>query len=81
MNKSIQRAIAILDCLVKSPRPLGISELARQLDIPKSSASDCLYTLHSCGCVVMNADLEPRNLKLFAGEVSEAAAQMARLIA
>ncbi len=56
MNKSIQRAIAILDCLVKSPRPLGISEIARQLDIPKSSASDCLYTLHSCGCVVMNAD-------------------------
>ena len=38
MNKSIQRAIAILDCLVKSPRPLGISEIARQLDIPKSSA-------------------------------------------
>ena len=56
MNKSIQRAIAILDLLVKSPRPLGISELARQLGIPKSSASDCLYTLVDCGCVVMDAD-------------------------
>ena len=56
MNKSIQRAFEILECLTRSQRPLGISELARQLNIPKSSASDCLYTLLDCGCVVMDAD-------------------------
>ncbi|MBQ8508724.1 MAG: IclR family transcriptional regulator [Clostridia bacterium] len=49
MNKSIARAGQILDFFAETGRPAGISEIARLLDIPKSSASDCLYSLAEAG--------------------------------
>ena len=48
MNKSAARAVEILEYLASAERggrPAGISEISRDLDIPKSSVFDCVYTL------------------------------------
>ena len=48
MNKSAARAVDILEYLASAERggrPAGISEISRDLDIPKSSVFDCVYTL------------------------------------
>ncbi len=50
-NKSVTRTIQILEYLGSRQTPIGISELSRELDIPKSSLSDCLYTLCSQGWI------------------------------
>lgn len=51
MNRSVERSIMILEYLSRSGRPVGVSELARALGIPKSSMHDCLSTLLDMGCV------------------------------
>ena len=50
MNRSVERSIMILEYLSRSGRPVGVSELARALGIPKSSMHDCLSTLLDMGC-------------------------------
>lgn len=44
----------ILEYLSKAGRPVGVSELARVLGIPKSSMHDCLSTLTAMGCAEMS---------------------------
>ena len=51
INKSVERAVLILEYIADSERPVGISEIARSFGIPKSSASDCLSTLAGMGCL------------------------------
>ena len=51
MNKSVERAVSILEYIVNSDRPVGISEIARALGMPKSSAYDCLSSLAEMGCL------------------------------
>jgi IclR family acetate operon transcriptional repressor len=55
MNTAVKSAVRVLDVLELLslvPEPLGLSDLARSLDIPKSSASALLETLRSRGYVV-----------------------------
>lgn len=44
-----ERAVRILDCLAASATPLGVSELARALDLPKSSVYGICETLADAG--------------------------------
>ena len=46
MNNSALRTLEILDCIAKSDKSLGISEISRDLDIPKSSVFDIIHALH-----------------------------------
>ncbi|MCS7023749.1 MAG: IclR family transcriptional regulator [Bryobacteraceae bacterium] len=48
---SVERALAILECLDQSRRGLNISEISRKLNIPKSSAHVIVVTLERLGYV------------------------------
>jgi DNA-binding IclR family transcriptional regulator len=48
---SVERALAILECLDNSRRGLNISEISRKLKIPKSSAHVIMVTLERLGYV------------------------------
>jgi IclR family KDG regulon transcriptional repressor len=45
--RSLVKALAILDCLSADHPELGVSEIARQLDMPTSTVGRLLITLHS----------------------------------
>ncbi|WP_435182536.1 IclR family transcriptional regulator [Halobellus sp. EA9] len=49
--KTIRRAFEIMDVL-KQQKQVGVAELARQLDLPKSTVHDYLRTLRTMGYVV-----------------------------
>ncbi len=49
--KTIQRAFEILDVL-KEEKTVGVSELSRRMDLPKSTVHDYLRTLKATGYVV-----------------------------
>jgi DNA-binding IclR family transcriptional regulator len=53
---SVERALAILECLDNSRRGLNISELARKLEIPKSSTHVIMLTLERLGYVQKRED-------------------------
>ena len=46
MNNSALRTLYIFEYIAKSEKPLGISEISRDLDIPKSSVFDIIYALN-----------------------------------
>ncbi len=50
-SHSVLRALAILELLNRSPRPLSSSEISRSLDLPKSTTSVLLSTLESAGYI------------------------------
>jgi IclR family acetate operon transcriptional repressor len=45
----LERALIILEALAKAPRGMGISELSRELGMPKNSVFRILTTLYSSG--------------------------------
>lgn len=49
MNKTALRTIEILEMIADAEQPVGISQISRALSMPKSSASDLLYTLTERG--------------------------------
>lgn len=53
---SVQRAIQILEALTDGPDGAGARDLARQLDIPRSSVQRILQTLELSGAVVQNTE-------------------------
>ncbi|MBN1315803.1 MAG: IclR family transcriptional regulator [Anaerolineales bacterium] len=63
--KAVRRAIAILRCFTVEESELGVSELARKLDIHKSTISRLLSTLESEGLV--NRNIENRRYSLGMG--------------
>lgn len=46
---AVARAVAILDLLAAEPTPIGVSAIARRLDIPKSSAGNLCTVLLDAG--------------------------------
>ena len=46
LNNSALRTLDILEHIAKSEKSLGISEISRDLDIPKSSVFDIIYALY-----------------------------------
>lgn len=61
MVNSVIKAVKILEIIGKS-KPLGISEIGRELEIPKSSTYNLLQTLESEGFVERNEDTNKYNL-------------------
>jgi DNA-binding IclR family transcriptional regulator len=56
--RSVTKAIRLLEALSKEPGSYGVSELARQIDIDKSSASRMLRTLEQAGFVAQDPDTQ-----------------------
>lgn len=61
MVNSVIKAVKILEIIGRG-RPLGISEIGRELGIPKSSTHNLLQTLESEGFVEKNEDTNKYNL-------------------
>lgn len=55
--KSASRVLDMLDLFATAHEPLGVSDAARQLDIPKSSAHGLLGTLEARGYVVREGNV------------------------
>ncbi len=51
MVPAVERAFSILDLLSRSPEPVGTSEVARRLRLPKSTAHGLLRSLAATGAV------------------------------
>lgn len=52
--RSVTKAIRLLEALASDPVPVGVSELARQLDMDKASVSRMLRTLEQAGFVAQD---------------------------
>lgn len=61
MVNTVLKSVKILETIGKG-KPLGISEISRELNIPKSSAHSILQTLESEGFVEKNGDTNKYNL-------------------
>jgi DNA-binding IclR family transcriptional regulator len=48
-HKTTERIVAVLECLAGSRRGMNISEIARKLEIPKSSVHAIVLTLEARG--------------------------------
>lgn len=76
--KSAARLLDLLEMLAVAHAPMGVSEIARQLDIPKSSAHMLLLTLEGRGYIVgdeqrsfrLSAALGRRGREWVGGEVA-----------
>lgn len=51
MDKTIVKGMAVLEALIASPEPIGVSELARQVGLPKSNIHRTLQTFVELGYV------------------------------
>ena len=58
MNKSTLRTISILEYLAELKRPAEISQISRELDIPKSSVFDIIQALLEKGFVEVDNDVQ-----------------------
>lgn len=71
---AVVRAVALLDALAARPEPAGVSELARELGLPKSTVHGLAVTLLHCGLLQRGRDgtfsLGPRPVA-WAGAFSE----------
>ena len=53
--RSITKGLRLLEALASAPAPLGVTELARKLDLDKASVSRMLKTLEQSGFVAKDA--------------------------
>jgi DNA-binding IclR family transcriptional regulator len=60
--KSLERAIDVIEALSRHPGEVAVTDLARELGLPKSSAFRVLKTLRQRGYVRQNADTERYSL-------------------
>jgi len=51
MDKTLLKGLQVLEALARSPRPRGVSDLAKQLDLPRSNMHRTLRTLVEAGLV------------------------------
>ncbi len=64
MDKTLLKGLAVLEALVLSEKPCGVTKLALQLDMSKSNVHRLLQTLVSSGFVKQNAATEHYELTL-----------------
>lgn len=72
LNKSASRTLDILILLSQQPRPLTISEISRELGVPKSSTFDILHTMVERGFLEVNPQMKTYQLGLRLFEVGAA---------
>jgi IclR family KDG regulon transcriptional repressor len=56
--KSVQTALKILSCFTNDPPALGVTELAKQLHLTKSTVSRILSTLEQARFVAKDAETQ-----------------------
>jgi DNA-binding IclR family transcriptional regulator len=71
-NRSVQRALEILELIARARRPLSFSELLQQLDLPKASLHNLLATLEGNGFLDREAVTGRYTVGLGAFEVGSA---------
>jgi len=62
--KSLEKALGILDCFTEARPVWGVSELARELGMPKSTVVTLLATMELCGYVEQNERTKDYRLAL-----------------
>lgn len=72
--RSVVKALAILDCFSAERPELGVSEIARQLDMPTSTVGRLLITLHSAG--VLSQDSTTQHYRIGSKVLSWSAVYM-----
>jgi DNA-binding IclR family transcriptional regulator len=60
--QSLVKALAILECLANSAEPVGVTEVANQIGVPKATAHRLLATLHANDAVTYSADTQRYSL-------------------
>ncbi len=60
--KSLQKALRVLELFTQAGNSLGVSEIARMLDLNKSNIFNILSTLEFCGYVKKNKETEKYEL-------------------
>jgi DNA-binding IclR family transcriptional regulator len=63
INKSAYRAIEIVSLVANNKKSMTISQVSRELDIPRSSAFELLYTLVETGLLIVDSE-ELKTFKL-----------------
>ncbi|RYL88116.1 IclR family transcriptional regulator [Sporolactobacillus sp. THM7-4] len=69
LNKSASRVMDILTLISTTKVPLGVSEISRELNIPKSSTFDVLDTMVKKGFLELNSETKTYRLGLKSFEV------------
>jgi DNA-binding IclR family transcriptional regulator len=60
--QSLVKALAILDCLAHASEPVGVTEVANQIGVPKATAHRLLATLHANDAATYNPDTQRYSL-------------------
>lgn len=60
--QSLVKALAILDCLAHSDNPVGVTEVANQVGLPKATAHRLLATLHANSAVSYSPETQRYSL-------------------
>jgi IclR family acetate operon transcriptional repressor len=60
--QSLVKALAILECLANSTEPVGVTEVANQIGVPKATAHRLLATLHANDAVTYNPEMQRYSL-------------------
>jgi len=60
--KSVQKSLRVLECFNSKKSELGVSEIARMLDLNKSNVHNILTTLEECGYIKKNLSSEKYSL-------------------
>jgi len=56
--QSLIKALAILDCLANASEPMGVTEVAHHVGLPKATTHRLLATLHASGAATHNPDTQ-----------------------
>jgi DNA-binding IclR family transcriptional regulator len=65
MDKTLIKGFAVLEMLIRSERPRGVAEIAREMDLQKSNVHRTLQTLQSCGYVASEGGLYFPTMKVW----------------
>jgi IclR family transcriptional regulator, acetate operon repressor len=60
--QSLVKALAILDCLAHADNPVGVTEVANQVGLPKATAHRLLATLHANSAVSYSSETQRYSL-------------------
>ena len=70
-NKSVIKTLKILDLIAKSPDGLTLSEIYKELDLPKATVYDILQALYQEDAVYYKNEIQ-KTYKLFTNVVPRA---------
>ncbi len=79
-SRSVERALAVMCALAASDEPLGVSAIARRVDLPKSTVHLSLQTMRTLGFVEQDVDTDRYGLGLHAAQLGLNAAARSRVL-